>query len=405
MHIRRTLYYATFLITVVLFSLKIFNRHTATVTNLVTEKIENSFVTIAYTEQVTIIDKKQMMHNNCSNFSSLTQSTLPPGVPLFIWPSEEKATLHRLSNDTIHVATVCCGSHDDYLVAFFKSLLVFSLNKRVTLYIIVEHVDNVLPLRTYFNSSTRAISHELVYEVYANSYTTEETKSWKFQFRPCASQKLLLPYALAHVKRVISLDLDTIILRPIEDIWSIFDSFNEHHIAALVGEEEEAGLKGYDSWAQHPFPPPAGLNVGVMLMDLSRMRRISWFCLLSTINNLFKTQILYFDQDIVNIYFFFHPEALITPPCSFNYRTDHCQRRTCSDVIKNGVGILHGNRNVFRRGDEPVFKSLHSIFLNEKITQNRTDLLKKMQGVVSSLQNSSCTALDVYSIGFSRTVT
>ena len=52
------------------------------------------------------------------------------------------------------------------------------------LYIIVEHVDNVLHLRTYMKTFTSEISHELVYEVYANSYSTDETKNWKYHFKP-----------------------------------------------------------------------------------------------------------------------------------------------------------------------------------------------------------------------------
>ena len=75
------------------------------------------------------------------------------------------------------------------------------------------------------------------------------------------------------------------------------------------------------------------------------------------------------------------------------------------DAVKDGVSILHDNRNVFRNDDEPVYKKLHSIFLNENITQEKAQFLKKMQDAVTSCKISSCTVPDVYSIGFSRTVT
>ena len=348
--------------------------------------------------------KRQLIHHNCSNSSTLLP-TNSSGKPLLTWPSVEKAALFKAANDTIHVATVCCGTHSDYLLAFVKSIMLFSFNSRIILYIIVEHISNVLPLRTYLNNLKTDIKIGLVYEVHEHSYSSSKTKKWKLKFQPCASQKLLLPYALAHVKRVISLDLDIIFLRPVEQIWKIFDSFSELHIAALVGEDEGVKMNGYDLWAQHPFPPPAGLNDGVMLMDLARIREMSWFCILSNIVDLYGNHMKYFDQDIINIFFFFHSYAFMPLSCGFNYRTDHCKRKQhCVDAIKNGVSVLHGNRKLFRKGNDSVFKRLHAIFLNEDITQNKAVLLQKMQRAVSSLPTSSCTKPDVYTIGLSRLV-
>ena len=396
-HFRRILF-LIFLVTICLI-------YKPTLIHPISKRTLNESFKMAYKESLVVLNKRQLIQSNCSKFSSSKLSAGIPQVPLFTWPSERHAALHSVYNDTIYVATVCCGNHADYLVAFVKSLLLFSANKTVTLYIIVEHIDNVLPLRNFFNTFSSNINHDFVYEVYGNSYKSDETKGWALNFKPCASQKLLLPYALAHVKRVISLDLDTIFLRPIGDIWSVFNQFNKHHIAGLVGEELTTGLRGYDFFARHPFPPPAGLNVGVILMDLAHMRKISWFCLISNIINLYSKDIIFFDQDIVNIYFFFHPQALVYVPCSFNYRTDHCERGSiCVDAVRDGVGVLHGNRNVFLNSNQPVFRSLHSFFLKEDITQSKPLLLKKMKHAVSSCKTSSCTAPDVYTIGFIRTI-
>ena len=66
--------------------------------------------------------------------------------------------------------------------------------------------------------------------------------------------------------------------------------------------------------------PHSGLNSGVMLMDLSKMRRSSWSDSISVIKSDTKGLIGFEDQDILNILFAHTPEELFVMPCQMNFR-------------------------------------------------------------------------------------
>ena len=82
-----------------------------------------------------------------------------------------------------------------------------------------------------------------------------------------------------------------------------------------------------------------GLNSGVMLMNLTRIRQLDWEKYILDIYHDYNTQLALGDQDILNIFFHFHPELLYLYPCNNNYRTDHwyicilpCILLTCKNV-------------------------------------------------------------------------
>lgn len=66
-----------------------------------------------------------------------------------------------------------------------------------------------------------------------------------------------------------------------------------------------------------------GVNSGVMLMNLTRMRHFQWEKYVIPVYQEYKTKITWGDQDIINIVFHFHPEKLYVYPCNYNYRPDH----------------------------------------------------------------------------------
>ena len=66
-----------------------------------------------------------------------------------------------------------------------------------------------------------------------------------------------------------------------------------------------------------------GVNSGVMLMNLTRMRQFGWEKYVVPIYHEYKNKIVWGDQDIINIVFHFHPEKLYVYPCHYNYRPDH----------------------------------------------------------------------------------
>ena len=63
----------------------------------------------------------------------------------------------------------------------------------------------------------------------------------------------------------------------------------------------------YNRFAMHPYYGRLGVNSGVMLMNLTRMRNINWNSDVYPIYKEYKTKITWGDQDILNIMFHYRP--------------------------------------------------------------------------------------------------
>ena len=63
---------------------------------------------------------------------------------------------------------------------------------------------------------------------------------------------------LKDVDSLIYVDTDILFLRPLEDVWSFFNEFNDEQIAGLVPEHEEPAASWYARFARHPYVPPYG---------------------------------------------------------------------------------------------------------------------------------------------------
>ena len=103
---------------------------------------------------------------------------------------------------------------------------------------------------------------------------------------------------------VLYIDTDVLFLSPVDKIWSHFKLMNPDHIAGMSYESEDFSSSWYHRFAKHPFYRPYGLNSGVMLMNLTRMRRFGWNeQLLESILLKYRSKIVWGDQDIINIIF------------------------------------------------------------------------------------------------------
>lgn len=67
-------------------------------------------------------------------------------------------------------------------------------------------------------------------------------------------------------------DTDILFLRPMDDIWSFLNEFNSTQIAAMAPEHEEPRIGWYNRFARHPYYGKTGINSGVMLMNMTRIR-------------------------------------------------------------------------------------------------------------------------------------
>uniref|UniRef100_A0A8C3REE0 Glucoside xylosyltransferase 1 n=1 Tax=Cyanoderma ruficeps TaxID=181631 RepID=A0A8C3REE0_9PASS len=214
------------------------------------------------------------------------------------------------------------------------------------------------------------------YTLYPITFPSESAAEWKKLFKPCASQRLFLPLILKNVDSLLYVDTDILFLRPVDDIWSFLGKFNSTQIAAMAPEHEEPRIGWYNRFARHPYYGVTGINSGVMLMNMTRIRRkyfkndmtpvrLQWGEILMPLLKKYKLNITWGDQDLLNIMFFHNPESLYVFPCQWNYRPDHCiYGSNCKAAEEEGIFILHGNRGVYHDDKQPTFRAVYEAIKN-----------------------------------------
>lgn len=111
---------------------------------------------------------------------------------------------------------------------------------------------------------------------------------------------------LPHIDSVLYVDTDTLFLTGLEVIWDHFYKMNSTQMAALAPEHEDPNIGWYNRFARHPYYGPLGVNSGVMLMNLTKMRDFKWTDYVVPIYKKYKLNITWGDQDIINIIFHYH---------------------------------------------------------------------------------------------------
>ncbi|XP_062319681.1 glucoside xylosyltransferase 2 isoform X2 [Osmerus eperlanus] len=276
---------------------------------------------------------------------------------------------HARGEEIMHLAVVTCGNRLDETLTMVKSALLFSI-KKIKFHIFAED-----PLASQFekelNQWPRAVSAKFQYSIYPITFSVGNAEEWKKLFKPCAAQRLFLPVILKEVDSLLYVDTDVLFLRPMDAIWAFLKAFNSTQLAAMAPEHEIPKIGWYSRFARHPFYGVTGVNSGVMLMNLTRIRStlfensmipggLSWENLLHPLYQKYKNHITWGDQDLLNIIFHYNPECIYIFPCQWNYRPDHCMYGSnCKGAEDEGVSILHGNRGVYHDDKQPAFKVVY----------------------------------------------
>jgi hypothetical protein len=91
-----------------------------------------------------------------------------------------------------------------------------------------------------------------------------------------------------------------------------------------------------------PFYLPNGLNSGVLLLHLARLRNVSFVdSMLAPVFHKYGKRLPMGDQDLLNIHLFDHRQHALELPCWWNYQSEMCK------LNGHPVGIAHGNFFVF----------------------------------------------------------
>ncbi|CAC5401320.1 GXYLT [Mytilus coruscus] len=233
----------------------------------------------------------------------------------------------------IHLSVVACGDRGDETIVLLKSAVLFT-SEPLVFHIYAEH--ELQPMfRQKLDYWPGEYKQKFLYYLYNITFPTENTQDWKKLFKPCASQRLFIPSLLTDV-----------------DIQN-----------ALAPEHEDKAAGWYNRFARHPYYGELGVNSGVMLMNLTRIRKSTWLDSMMKYYKEYKLKITWGDQDLINIYFHFNPDKLYVYPCEWNYRPDHCMYMSvCKDIDINGVSVLHGCRRVMHNEKQPAFKAVYTAF-------------------------------------------
>lgn len=212
---------------------------------------------------------------------------------------------------------------------------------------------------------------------------------WWDVFIPCATERLFLPTLLTEEDAVIYVDTDVLFLHPVEDLWRIFFAMNERQIAAMAPDMESRTNNEYQNEARHPFVKPFGLNSGVILMNLTRMRQFGFERRLVEIKKEFYGTIAWDDQDLLNILFARNPDKFFTITCRWNYRAEHCNRRAlCTDAP---VAMVHGSRKMVAWKKEPGFVALHTAMQQHNVGESLVDgFIPALNSSLRKTRNTNC---------------
>lgn len=112
---------------------------------------------------------------------------------------------------------------------------------------------------------------------------------------------------LKDIDSVLYIDTDALFLSPVDSLWSHFAQFNATQMVGLAAEHLDASAGWYNRYAKHPYYGELGVNSGVMLMNLTRLRDFRWEQSILPLFEQYKDKIVWGDQDLINILFHEHP--------------------------------------------------------------------------------------------------
>lgn len=298
---------------------------------------------------------------------------------------------HSLKSNEIILVVVTCGiDRLQETLVMIKSAIFFCLKVKLRV-VVVADTDLIKGFEEKLSEWQGLVNNSFSFEVHPVHFPENEDQ-WRHLFKPCAAQRLFLPSVLKHLDSVLYMDTDTLFLAPLSDVWQHFGKMNYSQMAALAPEHEDPNTGWYNRFARHPFYGKLGVNSGVMLMNLTRMRQFGWEQYLLPIYKEFKLKITWGDQDIINIIFHYHPERLYIYSCRYNYRSDHCMYMSvCDDAIKNGVAVVHGSRGSFHSDKQPTFRAIYRAMEEFQLdTDPYTNLLLPVESYLEQTTTTNC---------------
>ncbi|XP_075236780.1 glucoside xylosyltransferase 1 shams [Lycorma delicatula] len=301
--------------------------------------------------------------------------------------------IEMVRNEEIVLGVVVCGDRLTETLTMLKSAILFNMYTDHGLRIVIVTEDKLNQNFSEKLGEWKALTNNsFEFELHGLLFPTQYGDEWKTLFKPCAAQRLFLPTLLPHLDKMLYVDTDVIFLAPLTEVWDHFNLMNSTQMAALSPEHEDPNIGWYNRFARHPYYGKMGVNSGVMLMHLYRMRQFGWVKYLAPIYKEFRLKLTWGDQDIINIFFHFHPERLLVYSCIHNYRTDHCMYlSTCPPAERDGVVVVHGSRSSFHGEKQPAFRAIYRAMEEYQLmTDAYENLLLPMKSYLDQTSHTNC---------------
>ncbi|CAN7941450.1 unnamed protein product, partial [Ixodes hexagonus] len=180
---------------------------------------------------------------------------------------------------------------------------------------------------------------------------------------------------------VLYVDSDVIFVRPVEDLWNYFGDMNDQQLALMISDVEDMPLNPYYNRTAMPRYGLYGLNSGVMLMNLTRMRDFGMEALLVALMDKHRPEALPFpDQDILNMAFHDHPDKLLQGHCRWNFMHVTCWSRTACEG--ETPALVHGTYKTFTdltraKGMRVIGQAMQQYRLGTSLERNFVDVLEE----------------------------
>ncbi|XP_068202667.1 glucoside xylosyltransferase 2-like [Palaemon carinicauda] len=226
-----------------------------------------------------------------------------------------------------------------------------------------------------------------------NVWFPPNRRDMRNMFRVCATERLFLPEMFPDLDAAIYIDTDFIFLRPPDELWGLFERFDNKQVAAMAPCLYHYGT----SRNKIPFYGTSGLNAGVMHLNLTRLSDFpggGWIPANMAAFDQYKKIIKLADQDILNILFHKYPELLFDIGCQWNYRLWQCTQGSnlCPQAAEEGASALHGNALAFVSGQEMKLQVVFEAWEDYVLGSPMKDLLytiKKNLELVSTMGKPS----------------
>lgn len=169
--------------------------------------------------------------------------------------------------------------------------------------------------------------------------------------------QLMYTMDVNNIHHVIAMDADTIFMSDISLTWNLFTKFNKTQYIGM-------GPGGGRYRNRSDIYGVRGLNSGVILLDLVKVRKVKDFAQHMIDQMIYEICPIGDDQCAMLTYFKRHAESMYYMPCSHNLHigTDPClnikSREFCESIFHEGIYIYHGSGGFYRKHNESDYNML-----------------------------------------------